>query len=287
MTATPTRVDGQDIRDGSITDADVAAANKDGIAATPSLRTLGTGAAQAAPGNINIRDIFMTFGQAMMVGPVNQGANINGNSLYAYNHNTGFNGVATDVDGIWMRMRTGTSLGNWAGFDLVNDVGSPVHMRELNFKMLLKFKLGDGVTARRCFVGASGRTDQMGFANQVGDDNPNGTGSNPYIGLQYSTNRGDTTFKFQRFDGSTHTTVDTGVTVTTDAFYVLIEANNTTPSFTITLFNHTGAAVATSTFTTAIPSATDLLTPCVAVWNLSGGTYREIWFAYARGVNQI
>ena len=36
---------------GVITDAEVAAGNKDGAAATPSLRTLGTGATQAAPGN--------------------------------------------------------------------------------------------------------------------------------------------------------------------------------------------------------------------------------------------
>lgn len=39
------------IADGIITHAEVAAANKDGAAATPSMRTLGTGAAQAAAGN--------------------------------------------------------------------------------------------------------------------------------------------------------------------------------------------------------------------------------------------
>ena len=41
---------GGQIKDGSLTDADVAAANKDGVAGTPSLRTLGTGAQQAAAG---------------------------------------------------------------------------------------------------------------------------------------------------------------------------------------------------------------------------------------------
>lgn len=40
-----------EIADLSITDAEVAAANKDGLAATPSLRTLGAGAQQAAAGN--------------------------------------------------------------------------------------------------------------------------------------------------------------------------------------------------------------------------------------------
>jgi hypothetical protein len=42
---------GADIQDGSLTDADIATANKDGMAATPSLRTLGTGAQQAVAGN--------------------------------------------------------------------------------------------------------------------------------------------------------------------------------------------------------------------------------------------
>ncbi len=46
-----TRVEGQDVLDGSLTAADVAAANKDGLAAVPSLRTLGTGAQQSAAGN--------------------------------------------------------------------------------------------------------------------------------------------------------------------------------------------------------------------------------------------
>jgi hypothetical protein len=46
-----TRIQTQDIADGTITDTDIAAANKDGTAATPSLRTLGTGAQQAAAGN--------------------------------------------------------------------------------------------------------------------------------------------------------------------------------------------------------------------------------------------
>jgi hypothetical protein len=44
-------ITGADVQDGSLTDADVAAANKDGTAGTPSLRILGTGAQQAAAGN--------------------------------------------------------------------------------------------------------------------------------------------------------------------------------------------------------------------------------------------
>lgn len=46
-----TRITTQDVRDANLTDADIAAANKDGLAGTPSMRTLGVGAQQAAAGN--------------------------------------------------------------------------------------------------------------------------------------------------------------------------------------------------------------------------------------------
>lgn len=46
-----TKLSASQILDGSLTDADIASANKDGAAGTASLRTLGTGATQAAAGN--------------------------------------------------------------------------------------------------------------------------------------------------------------------------------------------------------------------------------------------
>lgn len=46
-----TQVKGAQVLDGTITDADVAAANKDGAAGTASMRTLGTAATQASAGN--------------------------------------------------------------------------------------------------------------------------------------------------------------------------------------------------------------------------------------------
>ena len=47
-------ITGTDVQNGSLTDADIAAANKDGAAGTPSLRTLGTGARQAMHGNAKL-----------------------------------------------------------------------------------------------------------------------------------------------------------------------------------------------------------------------------------------
>jgi hypothetical protein len=49
--ATLSSITSSQITDGTITDTDIATANKDGTAGTASLRTLGTGAAQAAAGN--------------------------------------------------------------------------------------------------------------------------------------------------------------------------------------------------------------------------------------------
>jgi hypothetical protein len=46
-----TLIEGTQIRAGTVTDTQMAAANKDGLGTTPSVRTLGTGAQQAAAGN--------------------------------------------------------------------------------------------------------------------------------------------------------------------------------------------------------------------------------------------
>jgi hypothetical protein len=46
-----TQIDGTQIQPGVVTDVHVNAANKDGLNATPCMRTLGTGTGQALPGN--------------------------------------------------------------------------------------------------------------------------------------------------------------------------------------------------------------------------------------------
>jgi len=50
------------IADGTIVDGDVAAANKDGAVGTPSMRTLGSGAQQALPGNTPLNSITVPSG---------------------------------------------------------------------------------------------------------------------------------------------------------------------------------------------------------------------------------
>jgi Repeat of unknown function (DUF5907) len=53
---------------GAVTDAEVAAANKDGVAATPSLRTLGTGSQQAMKGDTHLNQILQPLGAVNMGG---------------------------------------------------------------------------------------------------------------------------------------------------------------------------------------------------------------------------
>jgi hypothetical protein len=74
-----TQVSGNQILDLTVTDADVAAANKDGVAGTASMRTLGTGAQQAAAGNHTHAHSALT---SLTTGDDHtQYANLNGRSL--------------------------------------------------------------------------------------------------------------------------------------------------------------------------------------------------------------
>ena len=66
-----TRITTQDIKDATITDTDVAAANKDGSAGTASMRTLGTGASQAAAGNHTHASAFTLVENEVPAGTVN------------------------------------------------------------------------------------------------------------------------------------------------------------------------------------------------------------------------
>ena len=62
------KVTSSHILDGTIVDGDVAAANKDGVAGTPSLRTLGLGALQALAGNTPLNSITVPAAAVNMNG---------------------------------------------------------------------------------------------------------------------------------------------------------------------------------------------------------------------------
>ncbi len=74
---------GVKIAAGTITDANVSASNKDGVAATPSLRTLGAGAQQALAGNTRLDQITLATAPVDLNGQraINAGAPVNPTDL--------------------------------------------------------------------------------------------------------------------------------------------------------------------------------------------------------------
>lgn len=77
---------------GAVTDAEVAAANKDGVAGTASLRTLGTGAQQAAAGNhahAGLDDLYVNVAGDTMTGSLGIGATARANGSGWYTLDVG------------------------------------------------------------------------------------------------------------------------------------------------------------------------------------------------------
>lgn len=90
----------------SVTDAGVAAANKDGVVGTPSMRTIGTGAQQAAAGN-HTHSQTGTF--------TGQGAGINAAFNTATNFSPRFTVITGSDDSSFLLVGTAEAIGNTAG----------------------------------------------------------------------------------------------------------------------------------------------------------------------------
>jgi len=98
---------------GVITDADVNAANKDGAVGTPSLRTLGSGAAQAMPGN---RTLDAINSPTSSVNMNNQRLNLVGNPTLGTDaaNKSYVDALASGIDA--KESVKAASTGNWASF---------------------------------------------------------------------------------------------------------------------------------------------------------------------------
>jgi len=108
------------LKDLGVTDAKVAAANKDGVAATPSMRTLGTGAQQAAPGDhAHLSGIpdwdLVTAGGIFYYNTVNPAANQPENGWFVgYNHWQLGGGNVIIVQTIWdAQLAAGSTPKTW------------------------------------------------------------------------------------------------------------------------------------------------------------------------------
>ena len=132
-------------------------------------------------------------------------------------------------------------------------IGSDAHVRQtssgtvrLDQKPLLIFKLKplSLTTSIRFFAG-------LGPSNAAAAD----TIASSAVGVQYSTNQGDSNWQFIANDGGVQTTVDSGVAVDTAVHYVKIDATSGT-SVTVSILDSNFVEQASTTFTTELYSAT-------------------------------
>lgn len=87
-----------------------------------------------------------------------------------------------------------------------------------------------------------------------------------FIGVQYSTPRGDTKLQFVTSNGTSQTVVDTGVTFAagaSDIYQLRIETLSST-TVRLTLLDENGVTLATHTTTLTLPASSVLLRPIVA-----------------------
>lgn len=114
-----------------------------------------------------------------------------------------------------------------------------------------KFVMNDTSNCR-FFVGI---TDSIANGGMSGADNPSLT----YLGLQFSTNRGDTNFQFvyTATDGGTQTLINTGIAPNTAKFYSL-EMDCDGTSITPILYDNE-TPVWTTTISSGLPTTTTLM----------------------------
>lgn len=161
-------------------------------------------------------------------------------SITATTNNDG----ATTTTGLSRALITNSTSGNVAQVSS-NTGGSNLDIAHLP-RVIFKVSLAQ-TTDERYFCGLSSN-------GSMNADDPTGH----YIGIQYSTGRGDTNFQFVSKDNATQSLVSTGVAADTNVHYVDIEVASTS-SVTVTLRDSTFAAQASNTFTTNLPATGNTL----------------------------
>jgi hypothetical protein len=150
-----------------------------------------------------------------------------------------------DANGVAFRQSTSTATNNsatWQSFNFTTQL-------ETNARILIKFRLVSNSDVR-FWLGLVN-----GSAAQMGADAPNVN----YIGIQYSTNRGDTTFWFiAGTDSSNQTLADSTVAVDTAVHTMQVVATGST-SLLFKLFDADGVQEGIErTINTNLPTATNM-----------------------------
>lgn len=120
--------------------------------------------------------------------------------------------------------------------------------RQMNSVSLMKFAVGGSLANVRFFVGLS--NDGSGPV-----ENDDFAGS--YVGLQFSTNRGDVNLQFVLDDGTTQTLVDTGEPPTIfEVYYLRITMDDAAPSIKIELLDAAFTLIVSHTFNANLIAST-------------------------------
>lgn len=148
-----------------------------------------------------------------------------------------------DSNGHALVCATAASTGAISGFEGVGNIVE----EDCKPWMSTRFKL-EQTTLCRFFIGFS---DQS-LATMLASDNPAGS----YVGIQYSSARGDTTFQWVNKDGTTQSLLNTTIAVDTAVHYVAIICPLGNNSWVKRLATALGVTEKTSLHNTNTPAAT-------------------------------
>lgn len=204
--------------------------------------TLKFGSATPMPtAQVRMENIFISGGVFGYCAPGQSGSGMQYSGLYSATMIDNTSGTGDDEYGLYFR---GSSTGG-IGSDCGGYLAKLVHQRRYNFVWMRKFSIQQTDDIRLWCCAAATLT----AGNILSYDEPTET----YVGVRYATTASDTTFHFMSRDGGATNDEDSGVTVTTDAFYVVIEADDSVPSFKISILDAAFNELANHTFTTNIP----------------------------------
>lgn len=178
----------------------------------------------------------------------------------------GTNNQSTETSNGVSRQCVTTAAANNDAYFTTNN--APCSMGHSPFSMF-KFKLSD-TTNIRFFSGLSASA----ITTVQGSDDP---GIN-HIGIQFSTNRGDTTFKITRSGNpGPSVVVDTGVAVDTNAHYFSIDVDSS-GNIVATLYNASFVSQYSLSITTSLPSASVFLYLSMAHRTLAAATKTAYYY---------
>lgn len=192
-------------------------------------------------------------------------------------------GVATEpnstVDGPYTAFSTALSSYVTIGSDSDPPATVLGFRRQYDPSVVVKFAL-ESTTTIRAWVGLS--TPHPQGMNQF--DNPSSlTYTGPYIGIQYSTARGDTTWKLIH-KSSTQVVVDTGVPISTTTRALRIDATESAASFRVRIYDgNWNELFDKDVGGSQIPVATQTMRLGIGVRSLAAATkvYR-VWYGLFR-----